>query len=30
MDFILVCSILLVVGIIVFAWIKYDAYKHQH
>jgi len=30
MDFLLVCGILLVAGVIVFAWIKYDEYKHQH
>jgi hypothetical protein len=30
MDFIFVCSFFLVAGIVVFAWIKYDEYKHQH
>jgi hypothetical protein len=30
MEFLLVCGILLVSGIVVFAWVKYDEYKHQH
>lgn len=30
MDFLLVCGILLAVGIVAFAYVKYDEYKHQH
>jgi hypothetical protein len=30
MDFLLVCGILLVGGLVTFAYVKYDEYKHQH